>query len=150
MHNWLCQLLTKQKSNKKCRFLGLICKRHLSANFIDVVSLSYTASLLPRTHCKIVGQLYKTCLYEYSLPVLCLSLYFTLYSAPNSALMCSADETIPPESENQDICLVLGSEGQGLTPVAKRSCTPISIPMDGQMDSLNVAVAGGILMYAVK
>ena len=47
----------------------------------------------------------------------------------------------------QKLCLVLGTEGQGLSDVAKEKCQPVSIPMHGEMESLNVGVAGGILMY---
>ena len=47
-------------------------------------------------------------------------------------------------------CVVLGSEGQGLSDVALHACEPVSIPMPGDMESLNVAVAGGILLYALR
>ena len=47
-------------------------------------------------------------------------------------------------------CVVLGSEGQGLSDVALQACEPVSIPMPGDMESLNVAVAGGILLYALR
>eukprot|EP00873_Tetraselmis_striata_P023306 jgi/Tetstr1/443570/TSEL_031571.t1 len=47
----------------------------------------------------------------------------------------------------QGVCLVLGNEGQGLSQTAIQACTPVSIPMPGHMESLNVGVAGGILMY---
>ncbi|CAI5500018.1 unnamed protein product [Closterium sp. Naga37s-1] len=45
------------------------------------------------------------------------------------------------------ICLVLGSEGQGLSATALRLCQPVAIPMPGGAESLNVAVAGGILLF---
>lgn len=53
----------------------------------------------------------------------------------------------PPASPR--VCLVLGSEGQGLSATALDVCSSISVPMDGDMESLNVAVAGGILMFAL-
>jgi TrmH family RNA methyltransferase len=46
--------------------------------------------------------------------------------------------------------LVLGNEGQGLSKHVKDHAKKVSIPMSGEMESLNVAVAGGILMYALK
>jgi len=46
--------------------------------------------------------------------------------------------------------LVLGSEGQGLSEAALMACTSISIPMAGNMESLNVGIAGGILMYILQ
>lgn len=45
------------------------------------------------------------------------------------------------------IGLVLGSEGKGLRRLVKENCDRlITIPMEGQIDSFNVSVAGGILM----
>lgn len=49
------------------------------------------------------------------------------------------------------VCLVLGSEGQGLSPDVLAACTPVAIPMaGGQMESLNVGIAGGILMFVLS
>jgi TrmH family RNA methyltransferase len=48
------------------------------------------------------------------------------------------------------VCLVLGSEGQGLSETALRTCRPVAIPMPGEMESLNVGIAGGILMYLMR
>ena len=47
------------------------------------------------------------------------------------------------------VCLVLGSEGNGVSRLASAKCDGvISIPMFGGISSLNVSVAGGILMFA--
>jgi TrmH family RNA methyltransferase len=46
--------------------------------------------------------------------------------------------------------LVLSNESHGPSDAALRFCQKVSIPMSGKMESLNVAVAGGILMYALK
>ncbi len=46
------------------------------------------------------------------------------------------------------IGLVLGSEGRGVTRLVQKKCDQlISIPMAGNINSLNVAVAGGIFAY---
>lgn len=45
------------------------------------------------------------------------------------------------------VCLVLGSEGQGLSAEALGRCQPVAIPMLEDVDSLNVAVAGGVLLF---
>lgn len=48
----------------------------------------------------------------------------------------------------QDICLVLGSEGAGLHDLVKRTCDHLlRIPMAGSVSSLNVSVAGAVVMY---
>ncbi len=47
-------------------------------------------------------------------------------------------------------CLVIGSEGRGLSNLIKNNCDYIaSIPMKGQINSLNASVAAGILIYEV-
>lgn len=48
------------------------------------------------------------------------------------------------------ISLAVGSEGQGLSPVLKCICTPVSIPMLGDMESLNVAAAAAICMCVLS
>lgn len=53
-------------------------------------------------------------------------------------------------SEFEGLCLVLGSEGQGLSDTALNTCQPVGIPMPGEMESLNVSIAGGILMYLMR
>jgi 23S rRNA (guanosine2251-2'-O)-methyltransferase len=48
------------------------------------------------------------------------------------------------------ICLVLGSEGEGLRPLVARACdVMVSVPMRGGVGSLNVAAAGAALCYEV-
>lgn len=47
-----------------------------------------------------------------------------------------------------DCCLVLGSEGTGLHELVKRTCDYLlRIPMAGQVSSLNVSVAGAVVMF---
>ncbi len=48
------------------------------------------------------------------------------------------------------ILLVLGSESHGLSLAAAKNCQKVTIPMPGMMESLNVGVAGGILMYLLR
>lgn len=44
--------------------------------------------------------------------------------------------------------LVLGAEGSGLTPIVRKRCQVIvSLPMRGEVDSLNAATAGSIVLY---
>jgi 23S rRNA (guanosine2251-2'-O)-methyltransferase len=48
----------------------------------------------------------------------------------------------------QDCCLVLGREGAGLHDLVKRTCDfLLRIPMAGSVSSLNVSVAGAVVMY---
>jgi 23S rRNA (guanosine2251-2'-O)-methyltransferase len=55
----------------------------------------------------------------------------------------SADLTGP-------LCIVLGSEGEGLRPLVARTCDVlVTIPVGGSVGSLNVAAACGVLCYEV-
>jgi len=46
------------------------------------------------------------------------------------------------------IALVIGSEGKGISRLVKEKCDFVaSIPMKGQVNSLNASVAAGVLMY---
>jgi TrmH family RNA methyltransferase len=48
------------------------------------------------------------------------------------------------------VALVLGNEGAGLTPALLSTASrTVSIPLKGGVESLNVAVAAGILLYEV-
>lgn len=48
------------------------------------------------------------------------------------------------------IVLVIGSEGKGLSRLVKENCDfLVSLPMNGQINSLNASVAAGILMYEI-
>jgi 23S rRNA (guanosine2251-2'-O)-methyltransferase len=47
-----------------------------------------------------------------------------------------------------DCCLVLGAEGSGLHDLVKKTCDHLlRIPMAGSVSSLNVSVAGAVVMY---
>jgi 23S rRNA (guanosine2251-2'-O)-methyltransferase len=49
------------------------------------------------------------------------------------------------------LALVMGSEGKGLRRLVSEGCDGfVSIPMGGHIDSLNVSVAAGILLYEVR
>ena len=50
-----------------------------------------------------------------------------------------------------DALLVLGSEGAGLRPRVREACSLlVRIPMAGSVDSLNLSVAAGVLLFRMK
>lgn len=51
---------------------------------------------------------------------------------------------------DEHIFFVLGSEGHGLSEKSKSVCELVSIPMAGKFESLNVSVAGGILLFMLQ
>jgi 23S rRNA (guanosine2251-2'-O)-methyltransferase len=49
-----------------------------------------------------------------------------------------------------DCAIVLGAEGNGLHDLVRKKCDYlVSIPMMGRVSSLNVSVAGAVVMYEV-
>jgi len=66
--------------------------------------------------------------------------------------IAGAEEGAPLTARQTDLrgplAIVVGSEGQGLGPAVRRRCdTFMRIPMRGRVGSLNVAVAGSILVF---
>lgn len=60
-----------------------------------------------------------------------------------SFLYTDADFNVP-------LCLVLGSEGKGIRRLVKEKCDYlVHLPMLGKIESLNVSVAAGVLLYEV-
>ncbi|CAL4918434.1 unnamed protein product [Urochloa decumbens] len=51
---------------------------------------------------------------------------------------------------NEPLCLVLGSEGNGLSSETLQACELVNIPMEGTFESLNVSVAGGIFLFMLQ
>lgn len=50
--------------------------------------------------------------------------------------------------KGQSIAVILGSEGEGMRPQIKQACDLlVKIPMYGKINSLNVSVAGALIMY---
>ena len=48
-------------------------------------------------------------------------------------------------------CLIVGSEGKGIRPLIKKECDfLISIPMEGDLDSLNSSVAAGVILFETQ
>lgn len=65
------------------------------------------------------------------------------------ALSPSGGEPLTSCDPPQRLALILGAEGPGLPADLMARCTRISIPMAGDMDSLNVATAGAIALSHV-
>ena len=52
---------------------------------------------------------------------------------------------------NGKVCIVMGSEGAGMHRLVKEKCDfLVSIPTSGHVDSFNVSVAAGILMFEAR
>ncbi|KJU85821.1 RNA methyltransferase TrmH, group 3, partial [Candidatus Magnetobacterium bavaricum] len=73
----------------------------------------------------------------------------------NNVLICGADSRAGASIWNVDlrgpVAFVLGSEGEGLRRTVKEQCDQlVNIPLYGKIDSLNVSVATGILLFECK
>lgn len=68
-------------------------------------------------------------------------LWAVALAADGDRPLAEADLTVPT-------ALVLGSEGEGLRPLVRRSCDRVArIPMTGEMDSLSVSAAASVALY---
>jgi len=62
-----------------------------------------------------------------------------------------AGEALPSVVFPKRTVIVMGSEGDGLSQLVAKSCDHIvSIPTNGHIDSLNVSVAAGVLLYEAR
>lgn len=59
----------------------------------------------------------------------------------------SPPELLAPSGQR---VLVLGNEARGIGKDVTSFCSSVTLPMSGEMESLNVAVAGGILLYTLS
>jgi 23S rRNA (guanosine2251-2'-O)-methyltransferase len=67
----------------------------------------------------------------------------------------AADPEAGNDFRNMDydgnVALVMGSEGKGIRPLVRKKCDfSLSAPMLGKVDSLNVSVAAGIILYHIS
>ncbi len=64
--------------------------------------------------------------------------------------VADADQPVDQVNFTGSIVLVVGSEGEGLSLLTQKSCDVlVSIPLQGQVPSLNASVAAGMVLYEV-
>ena len=69
-------------------------------------------------------------------------------SRTHQVLVADLDGKAPESvNESEKRVLVLGSESLGVSAESQAFGEKVTLPISGEMESLNVAVAGGILMY---
>jgi len=62
-----------------------------------------------------------------------------------------ADKDLGSVRFEGNVGLVMGSEGKGMRPLVRKHCDVLlSIPLFGQVDSLNVSVAAGVLLHEIR
>ena len=66
------------------------------------------------------------------------------------AAVADAEQTLWGADLAGGLVLVFGAEGKGVRPLVRRACDgAVSIPLRGQVESLNVSVAAALLLYEV-
>jgi TrmH family RNA methyltransferase len=66
-----------------------------------------------------------------------------------TALAAAAQAEMPYQAADlrRPVALVVGNEGSGLPAAVVRECIPLTIPMAAPVESLNVGVAAGVLLF---
>lgn len=64
--------------------------------------------------------------------------------------VCLLSPSFCDSLSDSPLCLVLGSEGSGLSEKSVQACELVSIAMAGEYESVNVSVAGGIFLYMLQ
>lgn len=73
------------------------------------------------------------------------------YDSPIYATSSHKGEALSEFVSAENFCLVLGSESHGVHPdILKLAEKTVKIEMKGEIESLNVAVAGGIILYKLR
>jgi 23S rRNA (guanosine2251-2'-O)-methyltransferase len=79
-----------------------------------------------------------------------LAAYLTEIKGPNLWVWEAAASGTPMWQSDLTggVALVLGAEGKGVRPLVRRTCDgAVAIPLHGKVESLNVSVAAGLLLY---
>ena len=62
----------------------------------------------------------------------------------------NTDQTIHDIQADTDLCVVIGSEGKGISRLVKENCDyVVKIPMSGHVNSLNASVSAALVIYEV-
>ena len=116
---------------------GVICPKHRSVDITPVV-VKASAGATEFVPIIRVANLVQTCLILKNKGI-----WIIGADASAKDLWHQVDLTCP-------IALVLGGEGKGIRRLLREECDfMVSLPMSGKINSLNVSVAGGIMMYEV-
>mgnify|MGYP003890276753 FL=1 len=60
------------------------------------------------------------------------------------------DQTIHEINVDTNLCIVIGSEGKGISRLVKENCDyVVKIPMSGHVNSLNASVSAALVIYEV-
>jgi len=127
--------------------VGTILRSALGANFLDVYLIDCASLTSSKTIRSSMGAIFKLNIYETTKQEF-LSFAKTLKTPLYYADM--QGENIYKTSFKNPCGIVLGNEGNGVCSELKNICQKaVSIPMQNKLESLNVAVAGSVIIFEV-
>lgn len=127
--------------------VGTLLRSALGANFLDVYLLDCASITSSKTIRSTMGAIFKLNIYETT------KQEFLQFSKTLKTPLYYADmqgENINATRFAKPCGIVLGNEGNGVSSQLKDICEKaISIPMQNGLESLNVAVAGSVIIFKV-
>jgi 23S rRNA (guanosine2251-2'-O)-methyltransferase len=133
------------------RNLGAVCRSAEAAGATGIVLPSHGSARVTAVVCRASAGAVE------HLPVAVvtnLGRYLAEVKGPHLWAIGAAGEAGRPMWEadlSGGVAFVFGAEGRGLRPLVRRTCDElVSIPLAGQVESLNVSVAAGVLLYEAR
>lgn len=127
--------------------VGTLIRSALGAGFSDIYLLNCASVTNSKTIRSSMGTFFKINLFETNITE------FLEFAKTNNLLLFSADmggKNIFEINLYENLGFVLGNEGSGVSKeLLDASKEIVSIPMQNNLESLNVAVSGSILMYEI-
>ncbi len=125
---------------------GTLIRTAVACGFTDIYAVNSVDLYSPKVLRSAMSAHFCLNLYESG------SLEETFEALRNSEIIaCDLDgENVFKSSTSGKVALVLGNEGNGLSEYSKMNChRAVTLPMAGKFESLNVAVAGSVIMYKI-
>lgn len=129
-----------------CGNLGTLIRTAASAGFLDIYLINCADAYSAKTVRASMGGIFRVKLYDCTMDQAVEHLKFY-----HSVAMDMSGEDIFSYTSKQPTAIILGNEAHGVSDLLMRSANDVvAIKMQNGMESLNVAVAGGIAMFQLK
>lgn len=123
--------------------MGTLIRTAIALNKLSIVVIEGVEPWSPKVVQATAGAIAKAKIFQWC--------WQELVTYKNNLKLCAlvvADGQPPQELDLQQSLLVVGSEANGLPPLWQQDCDMLlTLPMPGQTESLNAAVAGSIALY---
>lgn len=126
--------------------VGAIMRSALACDFLNIVLVDCASTTSEKVVRSSAGAVLKLNITEMTAQQ-----YKNSFFAPNMYFADMGGENIFEFSTCGPIGIVMGNEGHGVSLESQKKCKgSISIPMNNGLESLNVAVSAGIIMYKIS